>query len=1603
MVMCGINGLWQAKKKTFSRDEALRLVAAMNDSLAHRGPDDEGVWSDAEGHCALGQRRLSIIDTSEAGRQPFASGDQRWWITFNGEIYNFREVRIELEAAGIRLRGRTDTEVLIEAIALWGPDALHRLDGMFAFAAYDTLTQSIFLARDPFGEKPLYYTVLSSGAVVFASELQALELLPGFDRTVDTEAVAELLSFQYIGAPRSIYASVKKLPPGHWMRIDGRGERRIERYFAFRPGSGGYTSRPRAELVDELEEILARSIKRRMIADVPLGAFLSGGVDSSTVCALARRKLGVPLQTFSTGFADASESEHLTAREFASLLGTDHHEQLIVPQAAEFLRGIGRVLDEPNADSSCLPVYMLSEFARQKVTVALSGDGGDELFGGYGRYFYTLADQATKQPEELREWCPGDDYYGPRILVSTEAHIAELFGFVPPGLIRRLTALRADIDGGQPGGLLSRLRRTDADHYMPGAVLAKVDRMSMRHGLEVRTPFLNVELARFAEQLPDDVLVRHGHGKMLLREVAYRYLPRELIDLPKQGFGLPMSDWGRTSLLEVATELLQEAECRTLPLFGREGIDRFLQRQRRPGEFSAYQVWALAMLESWVRHHDAVIPDLAHRRQKPTRRTATRIVSAARLGHDLWAVSTGSSDHRSDPRTGGEWEVVRPAIKARIAALQGQDGAWRDSYQDNLHLPGWGQQASAVDRERLAPLRGATLVFLDEDAWEKLDYLEMVKYASLGSARLIFGARYYTHVTEEVRLRHKSPATRVIHCALLFLRSKAIIGDGPRFSRLLSAARLKTVAGELCTSAGLGRLPAIPDGGVADRYMAFEGLRQLPPLPAGAGDIAQRGGGRYTISEQTLYFSATEPHRLHSSLFWLVERTPWTQRLLQFVRDRHVMRNLFVEALQGVRIADKVWLVSDHKSDDPAGLEQSLYRTTLAVLSRICELKADEWPASPQLDTVKLPIWGIPLEPGDTERLSQLRGATIVLFDARAARQLDYAELAKFAQLGVERLVFAAQDDPYVTEELRLQPQSLRTWLPHVLWLFLKSRTLISNRWVFALGGLARRYRALNGELCEAVLPSRIAGARGGNVSRHYAAFEGIRQLPPVQAAPEDIAESGGGRYAVLNRQLLFSPTEPMRRHTHPYWLVEQTPKIESLLRVVTEGRRPITWHADSTAFDELIKTDSTAGEFTLEPGDPIVIFTHALYPGGAERQWIYLAESLKNAGFDVTFVIYCEPTGDDGHYLPMLRDAGVPLQVVGRDRPHSLTELLTSDPAFQYCVLQRIFADADVLLSTVKTFERLKPKAVIAQLDHPNLLAGAAGILAGVPRIVMSFRNYNPTSPGFEYFYQDWFHGAYAALARSKRILLAGNAAVINRDYEDWIGIERSRAVRIPNAIDAEHFPVPADATVAATRQQLGIEPESPVLLGVFRLSVEKDPKTFIEVCARLIASYPTLQVLVAGVGLLTGELPRWVAERELSGSIRFLGRRSDINVLMSLSDLLLLTSQREGMPNAIIEAQSMGLPVVATDAGGSREALLHDVSGIICPVGDVDALCAACLRVLGDRALARRMGGAGRRYAATEFSPKLMAQRYIDLIAGRDPEEGELPDDWSPVAVPA
>jgi asparagine synthase (glutamine-hydrolysing) len=581
----------------------------MRDRLTHRGPDDAGLWMSADGRVCLGHRRLSIIDLRPEGRQPMLNEDGRVAVTFNGEIYNFRPLRQELRDRGHGFRSRSDTEVLCHLMEGDPEASLARLQGMFAFAAWNSARRELFLARDAFGKKPLYFA--RRGALVaFASELRPLMLLGDLHGEVDPVAIQEYLLLQYIHAPRTIYRSCSKLEPGSYRAFafgpDGAVRERSGRFFCFQahePVDEIAASVP--DTTEDLRQHLITAVRDRLVADVPLGAFLSGGNDSSLVVAIMARELGVCTKTFSIGFAKTPSSEHLAARQIATHLGTDHHELLVEPSAIDLLPTITAGLDEPNGDSSCLPVYLLCQFARKQVTVALSGDGGDEMFGGYGRYTNAIREstdffQRMRWIKHNRAWWQADRaYFRSGILPMTEHELVRLAGRLAPETQELIARLRGALYG--PGPVLHRLRTLDVDHYMPGAVLAKVDRMSMQFALEVRCPFLDTRLAARAECLPTAILNDGQVPKKVLKQLALRYLPPEIVNRPKQGFGVPDQCWSMDRMLTLAEDLLLGSGGRVTGFLDKTRLREHLKRQRDPGRFHVYQIWELLVLEQWLR------------------------------------------------------------------------------------------------------------------------------------------------------------------------------------------------------------------------------------------------------------------------------------------------------------------------------------------------------------------------------------------------------------------------------------------------------------------------------------------------------------------------------------------------------------------------------------------------------------------------------------------------------------------------------------------------------------------------------------------------------------------------------------------------------------------------------------------------------------------------------------------------------------------------------------------------------------------------------------------------------------------------------------------
>lgn len=600
--MCGIAGIVD-KCGRLGPEAVGSLAERMADAMDHRGPDDSGVWTSLDGRLGLSHRRLSILDTTTAAHQPMRSRSGRTHIVYNGELYNYRELRAELERNGSVFQSTGDTEVLLAALEHEGLSVLGRLDGMFAFACFDERSRDLMLARDRFGEKPLYY-MDTPELFAFASELQPLTIIPGFYPKIDADTIASYLAFQYVPAPNTIYSGIKKLPPGSSLVLRLDGSLVTQRYYAFRPGRASAPLRTLSAAGDALEEILVRAVESRLVSDVPLGAFLSGGVDSSTVVALASRVLRRPVQTFTIGFDGAPESEHVEAAEMARHIGTEHHERLLLPDGVRMCETIASQLDEPNADTSCLPTYLLSAFARETVTVAVSGDGGDELFGGYGRYLASVEESEQKIYGNMEWWTPGAAYWSSRILVFPEDELAILTGRVPTALTEEIDGLRERLDG-DVRPLIHRMREVDAIHYMPGAVLAKVDRMSMQHSLEVRAPFLAREVAAFAETLSEDECILQGQGKAVLREVARRYFPDEFLRRPKRGFGLPMGLWGASVLLPAAHRLLLADESRLSSFIPRGQLVAYLDRMSL--QFGAYRVWSLIILELWLRSHPHIV------------------------------------------------------------------------------------------------------------------------------------------------------------------------------------------------------------------------------------------------------------------------------------------------------------------------------------------------------------------------------------------------------------------------------------------------------------------------------------------------------------------------------------------------------------------------------------------------------------------------------------------------------------------------------------------------------------------------------------------------------------------------------------------------------------------------------------------------------------------------------------------------------------------------------------------------------------------------------------------------------------------------------------
>jgi asparagine synthase (glutamine-hydrolysing) len=614
--VCGIVGVVAAPGGVLPEEAVAR---AMNAAITHRGPDDEGIFRDAQ--AMIGMRRLSIIDLP-GGHQPVHNEDSTLQAVFNGEIYNFRQLRTELEASGHRFYTSSDTEVIVHGYEQWGDDCFRRLDGMFGIALWDTRKRELVLARDRFGEKPLFYTV-EGGRLLFASELKSLLAVPGFRPALSPDAVRAYVAFGYVPTPGSIFAGVQKLPPGHLLRfVDGRAETR--RYYELSFSPKHELSEPEAE--ERLAVLLDEAVQSRLVSDVPFGAFLSGGLDSSVVVALMSRHLSTPVRTFSIGFKEAAYNELSDARRVAQHLGTEHHELVVEPDAVDLLHQLVWYLDEPFADASAVPTYLVAKLARQHVKMVLTGDGGDEAFGGYDRYLRFLALErlaAFKPAAATAAAWVGRCAPGP--LGYRLGRIAERLRLpFPDSYLSGVALTRADMadqilgeavrpmpgahygelgaKAGATGALgpLDRCVAIDFASYLPDDIMVKLDRMAMANSLEGRAPFLSHNVIDFAVRLPSELRVRNRRGKHLLRRVAARWLPPEVLQKPKQGFGIPLGQWFRGPLRELAADVFASQPFRQRGLLQPQAAQNYLERHVRGEADFGELLWLMISLELWA-------------------------------------------------------------------------------------------------------------------------------------------------------------------------------------------------------------------------------------------------------------------------------------------------------------------------------------------------------------------------------------------------------------------------------------------------------------------------------------------------------------------------------------------------------------------------------------------------------------------------------------------------------------------------------------------------------------------------------------------------------------------------------------------------------------------------------------------------------------------------------------------------------------------------------------------------------------------------------------------------------------------------------------------
>jgi asparagine synthase (glutamine-hydrolysing) len=640
--MCGIAGILLAPRAADPR--RLAAVSAMAATLHHRGPDGSGIWIDSGAGIAFGHRRLAIVDLSEAGHQPMVSHGDGLVITYNGEVYNFAALRSELEALGHRFRGHSDTEVMLAAFESLGIEtALQRFAGMFAFGLWDRRGRVLHLVRDRLGKKPLYVTLVE-GALLFASELKALLAFPGFRPIVDTKALAMVLRHGFVPDQQCIWEGVFKLLPGTMLSVRAGDldasspaglQERIRGWWSLAEtaerGQQNLHNLKDAEIETELDRLLRLAVRERMVADVPLGAFLSGGIDSCTVVALMQAQSSRPVRTFTIGYREAQYDEADDASRVAHHLGTEHTEFRLTPaEACAVIPELPRIWDEPFADESQIPTFLVAQLARKHVTVALSGDGGDENFGGYTRHFTAprlvpilglpLKPRRTaasallllrpEAQERLLRALPLPTTLRQLLSVSNLQKFVQVLGVVDEReLYERLTSLGSaaalaqgarDVDVPPLPDLAARFMYRDMAGYLPGDILVKLDRASMAVSLEARCPLLDHRVVEFAWRLPTAVKVRNGKGKWLLRRVLSRYLPEALFERPKHGFDVPIGAWLKGPLRDWAEELLAKKRLRYKGFLDPDRVQACWHEHLIGARDRACELWAILMVEAWL-------------------------------------------------------------------------------------------------------------------------------------------------------------------------------------------------------------------------------------------------------------------------------------------------------------------------------------------------------------------------------------------------------------------------------------------------------------------------------------------------------------------------------------------------------------------------------------------------------------------------------------------------------------------------------------------------------------------------------------------------------------------------------------------------------------------------------------------------------------------------------------------------------------------------------------------------------------------------------------------------------------------------------------------